>query len=106
MCVCVCVSPSPLVCAFNQRKSPEVVTSPFSKKLKRIPLDEEVDAGDEVSQIKPTKAGKQAATKKAKSKKVGGARGKAGGMREGSGQYHPFISASLQKRQLYHLSRR
>eukprot|EP00731_Ephydatia_muelleri_P035641 Em0144g11a len=47
------------------RKSPEVITSPFSK-AKRRPVEEEVDAGDEVSQIKPTKAKgvrKQAVTK-------------------------------------------
>ena len=61
----------------NQRKSPDVITSPFSK-AKRRHVEEEVDAGDEVSQIKPTMAKgvrKQAVTKKRsspKGRKVGG----------------------------------
>ena len=53
---------------FNQHKSPEVVTSPFSKTKGR----EEVDNDDEVIQKKPPKAkavSKQAATRKRSSSK-------------------------------------
>ena len=55
----------------KKRKSPDVITSPFSK-AKRRHVEEEVDAGDEVSQIKPTMAKgvrKQAVTKKRSSPK-------------------------------------